>query len=315
MRLGSNALLIGLMASFVMGCRARDDKMASLQKALSNTVVQPQKIGDSLVIGDTDLTGNRNVEGGLPKFTQTSFIPKSDVYLSRKQFVIYYNVKAKIPAWTAWQVVDTDLGEQLRSNRFRSDDILNNYLRVKESTGGVSSDDYGNTCFDRGHQAASADRSNSLEDNEATYFMSNMAPQTAFLNERIWADLEKHTRKLVEEKGHKIQVYAGPIMKDGREGIGPNKDIQVPEAFFKVLLIYPNKAAKKPTNYIAVIMPNATSNGLDPIANRQVTCKEQDKGGTGKLSVEWERYQVKLKDIEQKAGVKFPDLDGINWPT
>lgn len=300
--------LMGFVSISIFGCRSRDDQMASLQKALSNTIVQPQKIGEAMVIGDTDLTGNRNIEGGLPKFTQTSFAPRSDVYLSRKQFVIYYNVKAKIPAWTAWQVVDTDLGEQVRSNRFRSDDILNNFMRVKEKATGVSSDDYGNTCFDRGHQTASADRSNSREDNEATYFMSNMAPQTAFLNERIWADLEKHTRKLVEEKGVKIQVYAGPIMKDGREGIGPNKDIQVAESFFKVLAIFPNKSAKKPTEYIAVIMPNATSNGLDPVANLQVTCKEQDKGGTGSLSTKWEDYRVKLKDIEKKAGIRFPAL-------
>jgi endonuclease G len=311
MTVSTNILLLGVVGACLVSCRARDERMGSLQKALGDTLVQPQKIGDAVVIGDTDLTGNRNLEAGLPKFTASSFAPKSDVYLSRKQFVIYYNVKAKIPAWTAWQVVDTDLGEQLRSNRFRGDDILNNYLRVKERTEGVSADDYGNTCFDRGHQAASADRSNSQEDNEATYYMSNMAPQTAFLNERIWAGLEKHTRKLVEEKGNKIQVYAGPIMKDGREGIGPNKDIQVAEAFFKVLAIYPNKAAKKPTSYIAVIMPNATSNGLDPVANKQVTCKEQDKGGTGSLSVEWESYQVKLKDIEQKAGISFPGLAGL----
>jgi len=308
MRISTNLILMGLIATSFIGCRSRDEQANSLMKALGNSVVQPQKIGDAIVIGDTNLTGNRNVEGGLPKFTQTSFAPRSDVFLSRKQFVIYYNVKAKVPAWTAWQVVKSDLGEQTRSNRFRSDDILNNFMRAKERVNGVSSDDYGGTCFDRGHQAASADRSNSREDNEATYFMSNMAPQTAFLNERIWADLEKHTRKLVEEKDVKIQVYAGPIMKDGRDGIGPDKDIQVPESFFKVLAIYPNKSAKKPTEYIAVIMPNATSNGLDPVANHEVTCKEQDKGGTGRLSTNWEDYRVKLKDIETKAGVSFPGL-------
>lgn len=308
MSVRTNLVLMGLVAVSVIGCRSRDEQMNSLQKALGNTLVQPQKIGNAMVIGDTDLTGNRNVEGGLPQFTQTNFAPTSDVYLSRKQFVIYYNVKGKIPAWTAWQVVDTDLGPQTRSNRFRGDEILNNFMRAKERVEGVSSGDYSGTCFDRGHQAASADRSNSLEDNEATYLMSNMAPQTAFLNERIWADLEKHTRQLVEEKGVKIQVYAGPIMKDGREGIGPNKDIQVAESFFKVLAIFPNKAAKKPTEYIAVIMPNATSNGLDPVANHEVTCKEQDKGGTGRLSVKWEDYRVKLKDIDAKAGVKFPAL-------
>jgi endonuclease G, mitochondrial len=308
MVIGSKMILLGLVTMSVFSCRARDEQMISLQKALSSTVVEPQKIGNAMVIGDADLTGNRNVEGGLPKFTQTSFVPRSDVYLSRKQFVIYYNVKAKIPSWTAWQVVDSDLGPQTRSNRFRSDEILNNFMRAKERLDGVSSDDYGGSCFDRGHQAASADRSNSLEDNEATYLMSNMSPQTAFLNKRIWADLEKYTRKLVEEEGRKIQVYAGPIMKDGREGIGPNKDIQVPDAFFKVIAIFPNNGATKPSDYIAVIMPNQTSNGLDPIANREVTCKEQLKGGTGRLSTNWEDYKVKLKDIETKAGVRFPAL-------
>ena len=201
MSVRTNLVLMGLVAVSVIGCRSRDEQMNSLQKALGNTLVQPQKIGNAMVIGDTALTGNRNVEGGLPQFTRTNFAPTSDVYLSRKQFVIYYNVKGKIPAWTAWQVVDTDLGPQTRSNRFRGDEILNNFMRAKERVEGVSSGDYGGTCFDRGHQTASADRSNSLEDNEATYLMSNMAPQTAFLNERIWSDLEKHTRQLVEEKG------------------------------------------------------------------------------------------------------------------
>jgi hypothetical protein len=113
MKVSTNIVLLGVVGACLVSCRARDERMASLQKALGDTLVQPQKIGDAAVIGDIDLTGNRNVEAGLPKFTASSFIPKSDVYLSRKQFVIYYNVKAKIPAWTAWQVVDTDLGEQL----------------------------------------------------------------------------------------------------------------------------------------------------------------------------------------------------------
>jgi len=311
MRVGNHVVLLGLIGSVLVGCRARVENANLMNMTLDQAIVLPKKIDNVFVIGDTNLTDNRNVEGGLPKFVSSDFGPEAEVYLSRKQFVNLYNNKAKIPAWTAWQIVDTDLGEQTRSNRFRSDEILDTYLKIKERRDGVSSDDYGGSCFDRGHQTASADRSNSLKDNEATYFMSNMAPQTGFLNERIWGDLEKYTRKLVEEKGVKVQVYAGPIMKDGREGIGPNKDIQVPEAFFKVLAIYPNKSAKKPTEYIAVIMPNQTSDGLDPLANKEVTCKEQSKGGTGRLSTDWTTYKVKLEDIEKKAGIKFPVLSDL----
>jgi len=308
MRVGRNVMLLGLMTSALIGCRSRDDRMAKLQAALDSNVVLPKKLDGAMVLGETNLTGNRNIEGGLPSLPSSFHESTDDFYLSRKQFVILYNAKAKVPVWTSWQLVKSDLGEQTRTNSFRGDPILNTYMEVKEGKKGVGADDYGNTCFDRGHQAPSADRSKNKEDNEATYFMSNMAPQTSFLNKRIWADLEVDTRELVETKGHKLQIYAGPIMRDGREGVGPDKDIQVPEAFYKVIAIYKDKEAEKPSDYIAVIMGNVTSDGLDPLANREENCKEHEHGGTGRLSTSWKDYKVKLKEITRRAGVSFPIL-------
>ncbi len=297
------ALLVPLGA-----CKSRDQNMAKLADRLNQSVVSPRNLGGAMVIGDTDLTGNRNVAGGMPEVQGSYPVAANDVLLSRTQFVVAFDAKAKIPTWTSWQIVNDDVGQTDRSKDFKSDEILDAYLKVKEQNLGLSPKDYTNTCFDKGHQAPSADRSRSTMDNTATFYMSNMAPQTAFLNRRIWKDLEQHSRDLVQTNGRKLQVFAGPILRDGREGIGPNKDIQVPEAFYKVIAVYDDAAASSPSRYIAVVMPNVTADGLDPLAEREINCTEQKKGGRGKLSTKWEDYKVSLSEIETKSRIKFPQL-------
>lgn len=297
-----------LMLTPLQACRSRDQRMAKLTDNLNAAVVSPRNLGGAMVIGDTDLTGNRNVAGGMPEVGGSHPVAANDVILSRSQFVVAFDAKAKIPTWTSWQIVAEDVGETERSNDFKSDEILDAYLKVKERDLGLSPKDYTNTCFDKGHQSPSADRSRNTRDNNATFYMSNMAPQTAFLNRRIWKDLEQHSRELVKTNGYKLQVFAGAILRDGREGIGPNKDIQVPEAFYKVIALYDNTSATSPKKYIAVVMPNVTADGLDPLAERETNCAEQKKGGKGKLPTHWEDYKVSLSDIETKAGVKFPQL-------
>jgi threonyl-tRNA synthetase len=53
------------------------------------------------------------------------------VILSREQFVVSFDSKAKVPAWTAWQVSSHDMGTTERNDGFRSDEILNRYIEVK----------------------------------------------------------------------------------------------------------------------------------------------------------------------------------------
>jgi DNA/RNA endonuclease G (NUC1) len=301
-------VLLGLPPLVLVGCRSRDERMSKLAEAVNESVVAPGKLGDATVIGETSLDGNRNVAGGFPTVTGSRIATSSDVILSREQFVVSFDSKAKVPAWTAWQVGSRDMGTSERSDGFRSDEILNRYIEVKTRDLGVTPEDYTGTCFDRGHQSPSADRTKSQRDNSATFYMSNMAPQTSFLNRIIWKDLEGHSRDLVKNDGRKLQVYAGSILRDGREGIGPNKDIQVPDAFYKVIKVYETDHATKPMGYIAVVMPNVTADGLDPLAEHAAACDEQKRGGKGKQARNWEAYRVPLKDIEAKAGVSFPAL-------
>lgn len=309
MRLARDVIILGMAGAVLVGCRPRSQPYSAVKVSLQESIVMPRQIGNALVVGETDLTGNRNIAGGFPKIVSDAIASTEDVYLSRQQFVVSFDSKAKVPAWTAWQVTNKDLGDVERSDKFQSDEILNAYLKVHEKNLGVTPDDYKDSCFDRGHQAPSADRTSLPKDNLATFYMSNMAPQTAFLNRKIWADLESHSRDLIRKEGRKLQVYAGTILRDGREGIGRNKEIQIPVAFYKVVVVYEDDDSEKPMGHIAVIMPNVTANGKDPVANRAESCQEQKSGVSGSLSTRWEDYRVTLRDIERKAGVSFPNLE------
>jgi DNA/RNA endonuclease G (NUC1) len=261
-----------------------------------------------MVIGEIDLTDNRNVAAGMPEDRDGGRSTAGNVIVSRKQYVVAFDGKAKVPVWTAWQLLEHDVGSMDRSEAFKGDEILNTFMEVNNNAPGLIPSDYDNTCFDRGHQTPSGDRSNDDADNKATYFMSNMAPQTMFLNRVIWKDFEQFNRNMVKNEHRKLQIFSGTILKRGRAKIGRNKDIDVPDSFFKISLVYENKTATTPLGYVAVLMPNVTTEGLDPIENHRRTCFEQNNFTTGKKPNKWPAYRKTIAEIEAKSGLNFPML-------
>jgi DNA/RNA endonuclease G (NUC1) len=302
-------LLVLLGLGVLNGCKPRQ-VTTELSKFTAANSVAPNKLEGVQVVGETDLTSNRNVLAGVPSGIG-ALDPSGTLIVSRSQYVIGYNTLEKVPRWTAWQVKASDIGSVERSDDFVNDTILDGYLKAKRISLGVSPADYTNTCFDRGHQSPAKDRSRTVRDNNATFYMSNMAPQTAFLNRGIWKDFESHARDLVEQDGKRIQVIAGSILKDGREKIGPNADIAVPTKFFKILVVYPSESAKKPEGYLAVIMPNTTADGLDPLAEKDINCAESSGSRQGSLPKKWSSYQATLEEVAAETKMKFPELEGL----
>src|SRR5690606_365010 len=110
---------------------------------------------------------------------------------------ISYNKERRSANWVAWKVDSSTIGSAERTNYFKVDRELQEYLKQDPNTPpAVSPLDYKGTCFDRGHQAPSADRTESRESNRVTFVMSNMLPQTPFLNRYLWRKLEQFTRTL-----------------------------------------------------------------------------------------------------------------------
>jgi endonuclease G len=257
------------------------------------------------VLGSVPLASNDNLAGIMPTTSQ------SEIILSRPQYVISYNKNRRAPNWVAWKLEANQLGSQGRSNKFAQDTELESYLSPS-GFHAVQPTEYKGFCFDRGHQIPSGDRTDSLENNEATFLMSNMIPQTAYLNRVIWEHLEDHTRELVQKEGKKVYVIAGPIYDQDFGVIGPNGDIPVPSKDFKIVIVL--DANQTPaditteTQVIAVVMPNVQKDGT--VASRSSCDEPTIESNTPMASSsenvnDWEQYQTTVGQIESMAGIKL----------
>lgn len=199
-----------------------------------------------------------------------------------------------------WKIEEKDLGTTPRSRDFFTDQELETYLTAHNAGHAVTPWDYDGSCFDRGHQAPSADRTDSQQDNDATFMMSNIIPQTPYLNRVIWEHLEVYTRKLVKQ-GKTVYAIAGPIYDQNFGAIGPQKDIPVPSKNFKILVIQDTASAAAAPQIIAVVMPNTAEDGSVPHPGH---CAAFSEEATPNVN-DWMKYKASVADIEKMTGLFF----------
>ncbi len=202
-----------------------------------------------------------------------------DNYLIRRpQYVLSYNNSTHIPNWVSWQLKASWLGPVPRSNDFRPDDSLpSGWVRVTAA-------DYNGSGYDRGHMTPAGDRSNTPEDNSATFLMTNILPQAPDNNRGPWEAFESYCRYLVKQ-GKELYIVSGGYGEKKR--ISPRK-IVVPSHIWKVVLVLdqPQKGldgVTENTRAIAVDMPN----------------------DQGIKDIRWTTYRVTIQDLEAKTGYRF----------
>ncbi len=255
------------------------------------------------ILGSIALEENQNLPMKAPLFEE------SEIILSREQYVLSYNKLKRVPNWVAWKLEAAQIGNSGRSNNFTKDMELDNYLaeHSPESLPAVDETEYKGSCFDRGHQIPSADRTDSIQNNQTTFYMSNMAPQTPFLNRVIWAHLEQYTRDLVQQQGKKLYIIAGPIYDQDFGSIGVKQNIKIPSKEFKIIFVINSnedqKDINKDTPVISVIMPNTLRDGTKPLDNRAELCKSFASGPSDKY--DWLKYKTSMAEIEKLSGLKF----------
>lgn len=222
-------------------------------------------------------SSNPNIAMGNPS-NATADASNGDNYLiSRDQYVMSYNKDHKTPNWVSWQL-DTDwLGPEQRSGQFIPDTSL------PAGFDPAVTGEYTKSGYDRGHNCPSGDRTATHEDNEATFLMSNIAPQAPDNNRGPWENLESYSRQLAKE-GKELYIIAGNEGSKGTIGNGVN----VPETWFKVIVVLPQKGmgaadVNSQTEVIAVEMPN--TNGI--------------KGD------DWRKYATTVSAIERHTGYHF----------
>ncbi len=164
-------------------------------------------------------------------------------------YTLSYNNSTRNANWVGYELTDEEVaGVVERGEGFSPDPLVKGTQAVD--------DDYKKSGWDRGHLAPAADMKWSRQAMEESFYLSNVSPQNKQLNRGTWKKLEELCRDKAELYG-KVIIVTGPIFYGKTaKSIGKNK-VQVPNAFFKVLLsdyrgtyrtigfICENKAGKK----------------------------------------------------------------------
>lgn len=213
---------------------------------------------------------------GNPSNATNSVENPNNYLIEKPQYVLSYNRDKGTPNWVSWQLTKSWLGNADRQDDFRPDESL------PEGWYRVGPNDYRNSGFDRGHLAPSADRSRNETDNSATFFMTNMMPQSPANNRETWRQLEEYSRELVKQ-GKELYVVAGSYGSRGKLAGGK---VTIPSRTWKIIVVLePGSGVKKinkNTRVIAVDMQN-----------------------TERISSDWKRYLVSVDKIEAATGYDF----------
>ena len=190
--------------------------------------------------------------------------------VSHPGYVLSYNEDYEQPDWVAYALTVDELNTNNtgRTENFREDpDITTDSAHLSDDRG---------SGYDRGHVIPSADRTSSVELNDATFLLSNMSPQIHRFNAGLWLKAEDAVRDAARKYGT-LYVTTGPVFTDGMKTIG-ECNVAVPESFYKVLL-----AQDADGNWISVGM----------------VCPQEYKDGTLK------KYLTTVNEVEKLTGLDF----------
>jgi endonuclease G len=205
--------------------------------------------------------------------------------LAKPQYALSYHRDQAKPNWVSWHLNSGWLGRAARQDDFRADpDLPAGWYRATASS-------YTGSGFDRGHNCPSADRTNTVANNSATFLMTNIMPQAPRSNQQAWAALEDYCRSLLANS-NELYIICGSYGKGGTgaNGYATTLDqgrITVPARCWKVIVVLPtgsNDASRVSTStrVIAIDMPNDNS-----------------------VSPAWGSYRTSVDAIEAATGYDF----------
>lgn len=215
---------------------------------------------------------------GNPSGATTDVNFPSNYLMQKTQYAHSYHRDHGIPNWVSWHVGASDLGSAARCDCFKSDPNL------PSSWYHVTTTSYTGSGYDRGHMCPSADRTSSSTANAATFYMSNILPQSADNNQGPWAALEDYCRSLVSA-GNELYIISGGR---GSKGTIDSGRVLIPNSTWKVIMVLPQGSSDvsrvtTSTRLIAVDIPNTS----------------------GIRSVSWKNYRTSVDQIESWTGYNF----------
>lgn len=162
-------------------------------------------------------------------------------------FAVEWDCDKKAQRWTCYQMNATNSGKNWARDNwkntswggdpFQEDPDLPTQYRTTLA-------DYRHTGYDRGHICPSADRLNSKDANEQTYYLSNMQPQLNGFNVGVWLTMENTLRNTWNTDKYRDVLYVckgGTIDKSNQIATYTSSShLIVPKYFFAAILSVKN---------------------------------------------------------------------------
>jgi endonuclease G len=234
------------------------------------------------------LSASEHLVMGNPSNATVDVNQPANYLLSKAQYAVSYNRDAGRPNWVSWHLDSTWIGGAQRQNDFRNDPSLPAGWYQVQGT------DYSGSGFDRGHHCPSADRTSSIPDNSATFFMTNMMPQAPDNNQGPWEQLESYSRTLVAA-GNELYIIAGGA---GSGGTGSNGGVTTTVAGGHVTV--PNYTWK-----VIIVLPAQGGNDVNRVTNSTRVIAVNMPNAQGIRNNDWKTYRVSARSIENLTGYNF----------
>ena len=214
-------------------------------------------------------------------------------------FCIGYNTQFRAIGWTAfkWYNGFSSYYKNWNRNRWKQGEMFNGYGGDRDpfqpdpvlpASMRLSSADYDDWRYQRGHIIGSADRLNSKEANGQTFYLSNISPQLKAFNEQgIWWNLENFLRSTYDSSTFRDTLYVvkgGTITEGNYTRVGSSNQLVCPKYYYMAILRYASKFAKD-------------NGGYDAIAFWM-----EHKGNSDDVS---SKYAISIDDLEERTGIDF----------
>ena len=236
---------------------------------ISLTISAPLPNEDPLILGN-------------PSGATADVANENNYLMAKPQYTLSYNRSKATPNWVTWRLDNTWIGSTQRQDDYRPDPALPaGWYQVQDV-------DYSGSGYDRGHMCPSGDRTNSVENNSATFLLTNFVPQLSANNQGPWEDLESYCRILASQ-GNELYIVDGPY---GNQGTIAGGKIVVPQYTWKVVLVLQNgqndlQRIGKGTRAFGVIVPN-----FAPVD----------------INAPWRNFRVTVDKVEALTGYDFFNL-------
>ncbi len=216
---------------------------------------------------------------GNPSNATADSTNRAHFLIQRAQYALDYADTTRQPNWVAWNLTTSDVGGSGRSPDFFVDTTLpTGFYRVLTT-------DYSGSGYDRGHMCPSADRTATTADNQVTFWMSNIVPQTPDNNQGVWASFETYCRTLAAT-GNELLIVSGP---GGFAGTTLASGVAIPGYTWKVVAVVP--------------LGPGTALSRITAATRVIAIKIPNVAGV--RSNPWQQYVTSAAQIETDTGYIF----------